>query len=144
MNKELNCKHLLVVINLWVRLITARKRSLGQGNIFRSVCQEFCPWGVCLRACWDTTPSPPGPGRHAPGQAGTLPPRSRACWEIRPTSVRYASYWNAILLFRIFELQIYCDSDRKIQLRKYKTLQNVCQRDCHIITVCLVFQCIIV
>ena len=26
--------------------ITARKRSLGQGNIFRSVCQEFCPQGV--------------------------------------------------------------------------------------------------
>ena len=40
------------------RVITARKRSLGQGNIFRSVCQEFCPqgghvWlpgGVC--GCW--------------------------------------------------------------------------------------------
>ena len=26
-------------------LFTARKRSLGQGNIFRSVCQEFCPQG---------------------------------------------------------------------------------------------------
>ena len=25
------------------RIITARKRSLGQGNIFSSVCQEFCP-----------------------------------------------------------------------------------------------------
>ena len=24
---------------------TARKRSLGQGNIFSSVCQEFCTWG---------------------------------------------------------------------------------------------------
>ena len=24
---------------------TARKGSLGQGNIFRSVCQEFCSWG---------------------------------------------------------------------------------------------------
>ena len=24
-------------------LVTARKRSLGQGNIFISVCQEFCP-----------------------------------------------------------------------------------------------------
>ena len=24
--------------------------KLGQGNIFRSVCQEFCPqgWGVCM------------------------------------------------------------------------------------------------
>ena len=26
-------------------VITVRKRSLGQGNIFRSVCQEFCPLG---------------------------------------------------------------------------------------------------
>ena len=25
------------------RILIARKRSLGQGNIFRSVCQEFCP-----------------------------------------------------------------------------------------------------
>ena len=26
-------------------VVTARKQSLGQGNIFISVCQEFCPWG---------------------------------------------------------------------------------------------------
>ena len=26
-------------------IFTARKRSLGQGNIFRSVCQDFCPQG---------------------------------------------------------------------------------------------------
>ena len=25
--------------------------KLGQGNIFRSVCQEFCPRGVCPIAC---------------------------------------------------------------------------------------------
>ena len=30
------------------RIFTLRKRSLGQGNIFRSVCQEFCPQGRCL------------------------------------------------------------------------------------------------
>ena len=29
-------------------LITARKRSLGQGNIFRGMCQEFCPRGVVV------------------------------------------------------------------------------------------------
>ena len=27
------------------QIITTRKRSLGQGNIFRSVCQEFCRGG---------------------------------------------------------------------------------------------------
>ena len=31
-------------------IVTARKRSLGQGNIFRSVCQEFCPHGGGGRA----------------------------------------------------------------------------------------------
>ena len=37
-------------------LITARKRSLGQGNIFIGVCQEFCSQGWCLV-----------PGGSAPG-----------------------------------------------------------------------------
>ena len=47
--------------------------------------------------------SPPGT-RHPPGAdlPGPGTPRSRptwhsACWEIRSTSGRYASYWNAIL-----------------------------------------------
>ena len=73
--------------------VTARKRTLGQGNIFRSVCQEFCPqWGeVCLSACWDTTPG-----------TWQAPPQSRACWEIRSTSGRYASYWNAFLYQEYF------------------------------------------
>ena len=61
-------------------LVTARKRSLGQGNIFRSVCQEFCPQGeVCLSACWDTTPwtrhSPWT--RHPPWDQAPPPPRIR-------------------------------------------------------------------
>ena len=83
--------------------------KLGQGIIFRSVCQEFCPWGGgCLPP---TTPL----GRHPPGQTPpwqipslsrhplgqTSPradtPRSSACWEIRATSGPYTSYWNAYL-----------------------------------------------
>ena len=38
---------------------------------------------------------PPGP--DTPSGPGTSP-RSSACWEIRATSGRYASYWNALLL----------------------------------------------
>ena len=52
------------------KIFTARKWSLGQGNIFTSVCQEFCPWGkvsacqnlvqggVCLWSggVWETAP----------------------------------------------------------------------------------------
>ena len=46
------------------------------------------------------------PGRYTPSQAGT-PPRSSACWEIRTTSGRYASYWNAFLfLFKVIHRNI--------------------------------------
>ena len=94
---------------------TARKRSLGQGNIFISVCQEFCPrgggggWvrgvhgpggcmvpGVCM--------VPGGPwsrgglvlGVHGPvGVPGGPPPDGYCCG-------RYVSYWNAFLFFLQF------------------------------------------
>ena len=62
-------------ISICLSLPAATK--LGQGNIFTSVCQEFCPQGgggVCLSACWDIppgadTPPPPRPGRPPPDQA---------------------------------------------------------------------------
>ena len=57
-------------------IITDRKRSLGQGNIFTNVCQEFCSQGGCLV-----------PG----GVCGDPPPRDGYCCG------RYASYWNAFL-----------------------------------------------
>ena len=49
---------------------------------------------------------PPGPGtppgtRYTPWTS-TLTPPSSACWEIRATSGRYASYWNVFLLEQIF------------------------------------------
>ena len=124
-----------------ISIFTARKRSLGQGNIFSSVCQEFCSQGEGVPGQvptpgrytppgagtpppgqvhpllgrytpWAGTPSPgryTPLGRYTPGQvhpwAGTPyrqvhPPRSSACWDIRATSGRYASYWNALLLFQ--------------------------------------------
>ena len=73
--------------------------------------------GVCLSACWDTMPPDQAPPLDqiplGPAPLDQAPPRSRppgpgtpwdhtplrsACWEIRSTSGRYASYWNAILL----------------------------------------------
>ena len=63
-------------------VITARKRSLGQGNIFRSVCQEFCPqvggstWaGIPPRPGTppqDQLPTPPGT-RYTPCQDQVTP-----------------------------------------------------------------------
>ena len=58
-----------------------------------------------------------------PLQAGTPPkvhsPWSSACWEIRATSGRYASYWNAFLFFDIFRFRasfrsVWMDLKRKL------------------------------
>ena len=98
--------------------------KLRQGNIFTSVCQEFCPWGgVCLSACWDT---PPGqtPSRADTPLGQTLPPPDRLPGQTPPgkpprqtplgrhppadgyCSARYASYWNAFLFCNNVELLI--------------------------------------
>ena len=96
-------------------IFTARKRSFGQGNIFTSVCQEFCSQGglphcmlgyhpLARQTPWKGRPpwqgDPPRQGNTPLGKAD--PPARRpllrsACWEIRSTSGRYASYWNVIL-----------------------------------------------
>ena len=63
--------------------------KLREGNVFTPVCQSFCSRGggvgVCLSACWDTspgqTPHPPPDislDRHPPGQT---PPMPSACWD---------------------------------------------------------------
>ena len=78
----------------------------------------FTEGGVCLSACWDTrhpqirhppqeqTPPqsrhPPGSRHHPradnPPQEQTLPPPDTD-YDIRSMSGRYASYWNAFLLY---------------------------------------------
>ena len=106
-------------------LLAATK--LGQGNIFTSVCQEFCPQGGgCLPQCMlgytspqsrpplgaDTPQTRQTPPRirqtpHPPDQADTPPrpgrhPPREAYSSIRSTSGRYASYWNAFLFTIVF------------------------------------------
>ena len=51
-------------------LITAHKQSLGQGNIFTSVCQEFCPQGG-LASQHALRQTPLGPDPPATLHAGT-------------------------------------------------------------------------
>ena len=115
-----------------IHIFTARERSLGQGNIFGRVCQELCSQGglpQCMLG-YHTPPDqappktrhPPPPSRlpqtrppqtrHPPDQAPLRhrhpqdqpPPLRSACREIRSTSGRYASYWNAILLFLFLQV----------------------------------------
>ena len=81
------------MVGIWLKglLVTARKRSFGQGNIFSSVCQEFCSQEqeqappspseeqTPLRADplpWDQAP----PAPHSPGPGTSpeqTPPRCR-------------------------------------------------------------------
>ena len=70
-------------------LFTARKRSLGQGNIFIGVCQEFCSQGGCLLQGVCLLPG----GVSAPGGCLVETPPDGYCgrW--------YASYWNAFLFY---------------------------------------------
>ena len=75
---------------LTLTLIAARKRSLGQGNMFTGVCLST---GGCLvhggvGAC---------SGGSGPGRTWWRPPDSYCCR-------RYASYWNAFLLNRILHI----------------------------------------
>ena len=45
--------------------------KLGQGNVFTGVCDSVNGGGVCLSACWDTTPTAP---RTRPPRADTTLP----------------------------------------------------------------------
>ena len=76
-----------------------------EGYVFTPVCQSFCSQGgggVCLSACWDTPPGTDTPrGAETPRSRHPPSPLRSACSEIRATSGRYASYWNAYLLKEI-------------------------------------------
>ena len=56
--------------NIAVCIFTAHKLSLGQGNIFRAMCQEFCPQQG--GSTWPGTPRGPG---TPPSRPGTPPLR---------------------------------------------------------------------
>ena len=104
------------VVNL---IITTRKRSLGKvifsvACVKNSVHRGFASVHARIPPPWQADPPrqgrPPWQGRPPPGQ-GRPPPQGRpplhsACWEIRSTSGRYASYWNAILLCYVNQWRI--------------------------------------
>ena len=74
------------------KLVTARKRSLGQGNIFSSMCQEFCSQEGGGSASVHAGIPPPLPGadtpqsRHPPDQAS---PRTDTPQTRHPPWTRY-------------------------------------------------------
>ena len=83
------------IIDLFI--ITARKRSLGQGIVFTPVCHSVHRGRVSLTENpWiETSPGQRPPGQRPPGQR---PPRAvKSGW--------YSSYWNAFLLDAFFVSQ---------------------------------------
>ena len=112
-------------------LVTARKRSLGQGNIFAPVCHSVhrgCVWYPSMHCRWypsmpcsrspgEWYPSMPcrspggSPGPNLGGSPGPRPGGgsvSSMHWGRPPVDGycrgRYASYWNAFLLYFKTEL----------------------------------------
>ena len=101
-------------------IFTARKRSLGQGNIFAPVCHSVYrggPWswgwsgGAWSRGAWSwgclVSEGVPGPGVCGPGYVW-----SRGC--LVETSPRdghccgqYTSYWNAFLFLLFLHIYLY-------------------------------------
>ena len=77
-----------------------RPQRSCEGYVFTGVCLSTGGWGICLSACWDTTPREQTP----PTQEQTPPPpRYGHCCG------RYASYWNAFLfILYLFIDRSYC------------------------------------
>ena len=88
------------------------------------MCEGYVFTGVCLSTGWGVRGQVHPPGRYTPRLVHPLPladtppgryppsrytpwqvhPQSSACWEIRATSGRYASYLNASLSFHDFKI----------------------------------------
>ena len=95
-------------------IITARNRSLGQGNVFYTCLSVILftggataqlhagihPWG--RQPLGQTPPWTDTPGQTPAGQ--TLPPPEY--YGVWSTSARYSSYWNAYLLLSTNRLNL--------------------------------------
>ena len=95
-------------------IITARKRSLRQGNVFT---------GVCLSMGGEVLPDRDLPWTDTPW---TEPPRM-------VKSGQYASYWNAFLLQHA--IKIYCP--KKVRLNCYRPPMKLRKRNVFFFQSCL-------
>ena len=85
-------------LTLWVFCLLPSATKLRQGNIFTSVCQEFCPQGGSASVHAGTHPPP---GRYSPGQTPpppgqTRPPMATSANSMHPTGMLscYCPQWS--------------------------------------------------
>ena len=116
------CSHMAFLLSFSLYSLPPATK-FGQGYIFTGVCDSVNRGGVCLSACWDTPWSRHPPSRHPPPGADT--PRHRACWEIRSTRRRYASYWNAILLMFVLSMMNQTFSQRFVRFTSPRKVKSV-------------------
>ena len=119
------CQPKLILLHSWVCNLLPPANEVCEGYVFTRVCHSVHGGSASVHAgitphqsrhpqeAEQTPPeagTPPGADTPCPQEqtppppeADTLPeqtpPPSSACWEIRPTSGRYASYWNAFLFW---------------------------------------------
>ena len=88
---EFNGFHSCDVVSKYVCIFTASKRSVGQGNVFRSVCHSvqggLCPGGSLSRGV-SVQEESLSRGVSVQGVSVGRPPRNQK-------SGRYAPHWNA-------------------------------------------------
>ena len=100
-----------------LHLVTRPQRSWGK-VIFSQASVILFTGGSASVHAW-IPPPPPGPGTPSPWDQAPPPPSrhpprsSRAYWEIRSTSGRYASYWNANLFIHCERDPVYIYLDEK-------------------------------
>ena len=110
-------------------IITGRNEVVAK-VMFLLVSVILLTEGVCLSACWDTTP--PGsrtPKKEAPPRRQT-PPKRRYPPGIRSMSGRYASYWNAYLLAIIPRLasETLLHENKTFQYSHFCQFRLVCEK----------------
>ena len=96
MISDFGCARLSTHCRIWLKYLPAAMK-LGQGNIFTSVCQEFCPQGGLPQCMLGYPPNqahtPPQSRPHRPGTPPGADPPPRADtphpWEHTPPQSRH-------------------------------------------------------
>ena len=116
------------ITDLQLYYLLPASTKLGQGNVFTGGCDSVHR-GVCLSACWDTSPQEQTSQEQTPWNRHPLrADPSEADSGIQSMSGRYASYWNAFLYRVSFENKSQTYSNTSTLTRQYALRCNPIRR----------------